>query len=276
MKKYGILLTITAVSCGAMLTGCGGGGGTGSGSGGGTATTPPPVIAPESPSVPTTPSTPSTPSVPNTPSPPAPTCTPVALVKIQLFGDSTMWGYLAGGGGIRSNIYPEMVLQRLMDNEFGAGKVKITTHAVSGTMASQLVAGTDGYNAAWPKAVDAHIVVLNYGINELRHNVPTDTYRANLGILASAPAPAKVVFQTPFPVYGNGTPSQAYASAMRAVAKERKVTLIDAMAYALSLPSWPTQYATDGFHATAAGYEIMATNVQYPVLSKLVKPLLCK
>jgi lysophospholipase L1-like esterase len=143
-------------------------------------------------------------------------------------------------------------------------------------MASQLVAGTDGYNAAWPKAVDAHIVVLNYGINELRHNVPTDTYRANLGILASAPAPAKVVFQTPFPVYGNGTPSQAYASAMRAVAKERKVTLIDAMAYALSLPSWPTQYATDGFHATAAGYEIMATNVQYPVLSKLVKPLLCK
>jgi lysophospholipase L1-like esterase len=187
-----------------------------------------------------------------------------------------MWGYLAGSGGARASIYPEMVLQRLMDNEFGKGVVKMSTLAVSGTMASQLATGTDGRNAAWPKPVNAHIVVLNYGINELRNNVPVATYRATLDALSTAPVPTKVVFQTPFPVYGSTPPSQVYADAMRDVARKHNLMVIDAMAYLLGLPSWQTQYATDGFHATSAGYELVGTNVQYPVLSKMAKAFLCK
>jgi lysophospholipase L1-like esterase len=185
-----------------------------------------------------------------------------------------MWGYLAGAGGVRASIYPEMVLQKLMDNQFDLGAVKVSTRAVSGTTASQLVLGTDGLNAPWPQSVDADIVVLNYGINELRRNIPVATYTSNLQVLATAPA--QVVFQTPFPVYGSGTPSQAYADAMRTVANQHDLTVIDAMAYLLAFPAWETQYATDGYHATAAGYELVATNVQFPVLSKLVKPLRCQ
>jgi lysophospholipase L1-like esterase len=198
---------------------------------------------------------------------------PVKPVKIQLFGDSTMWGQAANGGG-RASIYPELALQKLMDSRFGVGAVKVSTRAVSGTNSGQLLAGTDNLNSPWPQSVNADIAVINHGINDLRHNVSIATYRSNLRQLATAPA--RVVFQTPFPIYTIGTPSQAYAEAMRAVASERRVTLIDAMAYLLPLPGWKTQYAIDGIHTTAAGYDLVAANVQFPVLSKLVAPLLCK
>jgi lysophospholipase L1-like esterase len=198
---------------------------------------------------------------------------PVAPVKIQLFGDSTMFGQNASGGP-RASIYPELALQRLMDNRFGVGAVKVSTRAVSGTASSNLLAGTDNLNSPWPQSVNANIVVINHGINDLRYSVPIATYRSNLQKLAVAPA--RVVFQTPFPIYTLGTPSAAYAEVMRSVASERGVPLIDAMAYLLPYPGWHTEYAIDGIHATAAGYELVATNVQFPVLSKLVAPLLCK
>lgn len=246
MNTHAFSLTLGIVSLAALMSGCGGGGSAVSS----------PVVSPIQPTV--------------------PACIPLSPVKIQLFGDSTMWGYLASGGGVRAAIYPEVALQRLMDAEFGQGAVKVTTRAVSGTMASQLVAGTDGHNAAWPKPVDANIVVINYGINELRHGVPVATYRASLESLSVVPASVQVVFQTPFPMFDSAAPNQSYADAMRDVATARSLPLIDAMPYLLALPSWRTQYATDGFHATAAGYELVATNLQYPLLSRLVKPLLCK
>jgi lysophospholipase L1-like esterase len=162
----------------------------------------------------------------------------------------------------------------MMNSRFGVGAVKVSTRAVSATSSGNLLAGTDNLNSPWPQSVNAQIVVINHGINDLRYSISVATYRSNLQKLAIAPA--RVVFQTPFPIYTLGTPSQAYAEAMRAVASERGITLIDAMAYLLPLPAWKTQYALDGIHATAAGYDLVAANVQFPVLSKLVAPLLCK
>lgn len=199
------------------------------------------------------------------PSTPQPTCQ--RPIKIQLFGDSTQWGYLAEGGGIRAPLYPELVLQWDMDQRFGLGVVIVSTRAVSGTTSGHLIAGTDGLNLPWPKSVDADIVVINHGINDIAFKVPAEVYADHLRTFLSAPA--KVVFETPLPV---STATIDYADIMRQVAAETGTQLIDARAYVQSLPDW-WQYATDGVHATGQGYELIAHNSLFPGLAPIVEKL---
>ena len=96
-------------------------------------------------------------------------------VRIQLFGDSTQWGY----DGKTDRAVPQppaAVLQSAMDARFGAGAVIVTERAVPGTSAAQLLAGTDGRNRPWPQEVDADIVVVNHALNDCDQHVPLATY----------------------------------------------------------------------------------------------------
>ena len=198
----------------------------------------------------------------------APVCNHV--VKIQLFGDSTMWGYLAGGNGARAAVYPELALQQEMDQRFGYGAVVVSTRAVSGTTSGHLLAGTDGANKPWPQSVDADIAVVNHGINDVAWGVTHEVYRDHLEQFAASPV--QMVFQTPLPT---STAKTDYAQIMRDVANYRGIPIADARAYVQSLPDW-WQYATDGVHATSEGYSAVTRNALAPVLFPLVAAARCK
>lgn len=191
------------------------------------------------------------------------------VVRIQLFGDSTQWGYLPEGGGARAAVYPELVLQREMDRRFGAGAVIVETRAVSGSTSGHLLAGTDGVNLPWPRSVSADIVVINPGINDVSWGVPAAEYQKTLRALAVAPA--QVVFETPLPT----TTRDSYDAEMRQVATDLGAPVADAAAYAKRLPGW-WKLARDGVHPDGDGYELIVKNVLYPVLVPLVEDARCR
>jgi lysophospholipase L1-like esterase len=177
---------------------------------------------------------------------------PVCNVSILLNGDSTAWGYAAGGGGARASVYPELALQRAMDARFGRGVIAVRTGAVSGSTSV----------GALLQPRDADIVVYNSGINDVAHRVIPEEYRLNLRKLAKVPG---AVFQTPTPVWNR----KSYDAAMREVAAEAGVPLIDAHAWALRQPDW-WKIATDGVHPTSEGYESLANDLLMPSLARLV------
>jgi lysophospholipase L1-like esterase len=209
---------------------------------------------------------------------PAPAACVASVVRIQLFGDSTMWGYDGdAGNGSRAAIYPELALQQVMDAKFGPSAVIVSTRAVSGTLTTNLLAGTDGVNKPWPGSVDADIAVLNFGINDKYTGMTPEQYAANLRLLAAAPA--RVVFQSPLPVWSAHYPeylSTSYAPEMRTVAAELKLPLADAGALALSIPTWNGAYAHDSAHPNSAGYQMIVSQALAPALLPLVAPLRCQ
>jgi hypothetical protein len=84
------------------------------------------------------------------------TCTPIAQVRVQLFGDSTMVGYTAETDAAAQHA-PVVMLQQILDARFGAGATLVTVRAMGGTTSGELLNGTDTVNQAWPKSVDADI-----------------------------------------------------------------------------------------------------------------------
>lgn len=264
LKSGSMKLQLTAVVA-LILCACGGGSGNGGGGGGGGGENRITSPQAETPTV----------SIQIAPITPA-SCDPIdpsKVVRIQLFGDSTQWGYLDASPGLRADIYPELALQREMDARFGAGAVEVSTRAVSGTTSSWLLAGTDGLNLPWPQSVNAEIVVMNHGINDANpgYGISQETYRANLMQLATAPA--TVVFETPLPV---NQAKADYAQIMRDVATLLGITVADTNAYARTIPAWFQKYATEGVHLNSIGYEGVVRNALYPTLEPMVTKLRCK
>lgn len=182
-------------------------------------------------------------------------------VRIQLFGDSTQFGY--DGKTNRQVAHPPAaVLQSLMDARFGAGAVIVTSRAVPGTTSAQLLAGTDGRNRPWPQDVDADIVVVNHALNDAHTLVPLKTYVDQLRRLHPT------VFETPNPVT-IGWPSPAYARAMRQVAAEQHAPVADVETWMLAQPNWRA-HLPDGLHPDDATYGEIVRRVLMPTLEPLV------
>jgi lysophospholipase L1-like esterase len=209
------------------------------------------------------------------PTAPLPTCASPKPIKIQLFGDSTMWGYVPGGA--RGSVYPELALQLAMDAQFGTGHVSIETRAVNGTTTRHLLEGTDGLNGVWPSSVKADLIVINHGINDRGWGFTAATYKDNLRRLAVAPA--TIVFQTPLPTwsakYLPAYLDQSFAPEMREVATELGIPIADANAYANSIKNWNMGYALDSVHPSAEGYQLLTRDVLAPSLVPLVAALRC-
>jgi len=186
---------------------------------------------------------------------------PAKPVRIQLFGDSTQWGYDRKTDQPVAQP-PVAVLQAAMDARFGAGAVIVTERAVPGTTAGQLLAGTDGRNRPWPREVDADIVVVNHALNDSRENVPLATYERQLAALHPT------VFETPNPVTVPW-PVPPYVAAMRKVAAAQHAPLADVDAWMRAQPKWPS-LLDDGVHPTQAGYREIVLEVLMPTLEPLV------
>lgn len=244
MKITTLALSITAFFVTSLLTACGGGKG-------GAETLSSPVVSKPAPS---------------------PTCIPREKIKVQLFGDSTQVGY---DGFTRKTavVTPAIALQGALNAEFGAGAVVVISRAVYGTTSQELLTGTDGLNLPWPGSVDADIIVINHGINDMtRYGIARlSEYSASLRTLANAPA--RVIFETP-----NITKNWdigPYADAMRAVARTVNAPIADVYAYTSGLPDW-RQQIPDWAHPSSGLYEQIGTKVLAPVVASEVRILLCK
>ncbi|HXD07832.1 MAG TPA: SGNH/GDSL hydrolase family protein [Burkholderiaceae bacterium] len=193
-------------------------------------------------------------------------CSNPRVVKIQLFGDSTMWG-LDGETNTRSGNRPDLALQREMDARYGSGRVVVESRAVGGTYTTQLLDGTDGLNKPWPQSVDADITVLNFGINDRAYVVP-DQYAENLRRLNVK------VYETPNPISVPADSDNNYAQWMRQVAAEKSAVLADTNAYVRSLPNW-TAYFGDKVHPNTALYGMIVHDVLLPAVVPLVESAAC-
>ncbi len=182
-------------------------------------------------------------------------------VRIQLFGDSTQFGY-DGKTDKQTAHPPAVVLQSLMDARFGTGAVIVTERAVPGSASAQLLAGTDGRNRPWPQEVDADIVVVNHALNDAYTKVPLPKYAEQLRRLHPT------VYETPNPVT-IGWPSPKYARVMRQVAAEQHAPVADVETWMRAQPHW-RQHLTDGLHPDDATYGEIARQVLMPTLEPLV------
>ena len=191
-------------------------------------------------------------------------CLPAKPVRIQLFGDSTQFGY-DGKTGKQTAHPPVAVLQSLMDARFGAGAVIVTERAVPGSSSAQLLAGTDGRNRPWPQEVDADIVVVNHALNDADTKVPLSKYAAQLRQLHPT------VYETPNPVT-IGWPSPRYARVMRQVAAEQHAPVADVETWMRAQPHWQ-RHLPDGLHPDDATYGQIVRQVLMPTLAPLVERL---
>ena len=185
---------------------------------------------------------------------PAKPAAPSCYSRVQLFGDSTV----AQEAPYWQSRWPSTVI----------------SNAIGGTTSSQLRNGTDSLNMPWPNSVEAKLIVIGHGTNDgtsFYPATPIATYKDNLRAFAAAPG-VRTIFMTPLP---NTDPARmdtipAYAQAMRDVAKELGVSVIDREACWKARADWPTMLY-DGTHATPDAREWTVQNCAAPV----IEPLLC-
>jgi lysophospholipase L1-like esterase len=194
---------------------------------------------------------------------------PKSVVRVQIFGDSVARGYLSGGSGQRAASNPQKLMQDAFDAKYGVGRVFVECRAMDSTHSGMLLGGTDGINPAWPGSVDADLVVINHGVNDVAYSLTDATYEANLRALV-ADCPAQILLQTPTPV---STVSRTVAPIMRAVATDLGIPLIDVRAYIDGIIGagdkyalWYTPCAPDGVHCNDAGYESIMTGCVVPAM----------
>jgi lysophospholipase L1-like esterase len=209
-------------------------------------------------------------------------------VRIQLFGDSTMVGYSwTPSGYLIGPDNPSTALKSYFDVHYGVGVVNVESRAVARTTAKQLVAGTDGLNQPWPQSVDADLVVMNHGMNDLiaDGSVLTLTpagapdhvtilpdglpaYRTALETLSRAPA--VVIFETPN--VNQVWDLAPYAQTMRDVAKEHGISVADTFAYTHD----KADLLSDWTHPTDALYSMISANVMQVTAKAVVSKLRCE
>ena len=197
-------------------------------------------------------------------------CMPVVPVRVQLFGDSTQAGYTTNADGTSTVVSnsPAAALQAFFTAKYGAGTVIVSSRAVGGTTAKELVAGADHLNAPWPASVQADIVVVNHGINDLTHDGDLAAYQTALRKLAKAPA--AVIFETPNAV--KEWDLAPYVQVMRSVAKENNLTVIEAYAFTVD----KVEQLSDWAHPTDELYRLISANVVQPVVASAVSRLRCE
>jgi lysophospholipase L1-like esterase len=191
-------------------------------------------------------------------------CKPVAPVRVQLFGDSTMAAPALSSA-----------LQASMDASFGPGAVLVSNRGVNGTTSVQLRGGTDGMNLPWPQSVASDVIVINHGINDMlaQASESLGVYQDNLAFFAANTGGAALVFETPniVGVWVSGT--APYAQAMRDVARRYGVPVADTYSYTAAIDG--RAQLRDWFHPSDALYGRIAKYSIAPAVNPIVAHLRC-
>lgn len=203
---------------------------------------------------PTTTTTPTTTTAPTTT-----TSTVTTTVRVDYFGDSTVWGGI-GGTSYQVAQTPPMVLDANLPANYA-----VKNEGVGGASIVELLEGRDGVHPTWATAVTqttAKYIIMNYGINDsYERDTTTTSYKANYAkAIDIARAAGKIIIlETPNPTH-DGALTASFADAMKQVAAEKGVPVIDQYYY---LKQYMTannlgiyQVTNDGVHPTQATYTL--------------------
>jgi lysophospholipase L1-like esterase len=176
---------------------------------------------------------------------------------IEYYGDSTIWGYASGSGARVATPAPAAFAEALP----ASPKYDVHNEGVNGTTSCELLNGTDGRHPAWDTqmaASQAAIVIINHAIND-QWKMDVATYKSCLTSLArkAKSRGKKVIFETPNPTRDSGADSlDVYVNAMKAVAAQEQLPVIDQYKYLTSYLNGQSPYAIcpDGLHPTAEVY----------------------
>lgn len=172
---------------------------------------------------------------------PAPAQDCAKPVLVQFFGDSTQEQQHGNH-------------QVSLDLALGPGVAVAENLGVSGTTAADFPAA---------KVKPGAVVVVNYGINDIRApGASVETYKARLRAIAPT------VYETPSP------PFDGYAEAMREVAAELGRPVIDVSATVRAMPGWEAR-VWDGVHPDPGLYGIISRDIVAPSLVAEVRKRLC-
>lgn len=172
---------------------------------------------------------------------------------IEYHGDSTIWGHNSIDGNRVTTTAPMQFSTAL------GGVYDVRNEGVGSTSTSDLLAG-DGVHAPWATYVNtssAKVFIVNHGINDNYGGTTTpQQYKDNLITIVNLARGAgkQIILETPNPI--NSYPMGAYYDAMRAVATELNVPLIDQHQYLMTyLNGQPIQdICPDGTHPSQATY----------------------
>lgn len=216
---------------------------------------------------------------------------------VACFGDSTMWGADPANLSNQVAVPSPVQVQNFVNNFFGNAALTVTNNAISGTTATQMIAGTDGSGSTFATkmaASGASVVYCNHGVNDAFGGSATTLAQYKTALLAFVSICrqySKVpVLVTPFPclTIGNfGSQARAaatarFAQAMRDVADKHGVKLVDNFRYLqlfISLDgaaSLPLAVLPDGVHGTSTTYGRAGNNLCEALLDaqayKLTRP----
>jgi len=186
-----------------------------------------------------------------------PHCYGATTQVIEYYGDSTIWGYKSGTGGRVSKPAPTVFADMLQPRS----TFDVRNEGVNGTTACELLNGTDGSHAAWPRqmqASSAKYVIVNFGIND-QWKDDVNTYSSCLRSLARVAREhgKQMIFETPNPTRDSGSDGlDIYVKAMRKVAAEEGLPLIDQYHYLTEQLGGrrPEVFCPDGLHPSEAIY----------------------
>jgi len=205
-------------------------------------------------------------------------------VIIDARGDSTYYGYKVGSGTQVATPAPAQ-LQRILRSYYNNNNITVLNNGISGNQTTNALRTWDSAMRTSP----AQVVFINYGINDMQGGNPAgvsdpaisaEQYKENLKTLVFTARKYNkvVILETPNVVtqVGNfGTEARAegvkqFADAMRQVARELNVPLLDSYAFTemyMSSGIKVEDVIGDGFHPTDNFYKAKGTHMASVLIS---------
>jgi len=206
-------------------------------------------------------------------------------VNIACFGDSTMWGSTSLNSTVQNAVNPPAILQRTLDLLFGAGKATVTNNAIRGTALFSMLAGTDGSGSTFEAKMQtstANLVYCNHAQNDCNSLLRTVLqYKADLVTFVNicrkyGKVPVLVTPNLTVVLYGITEQTTkrlpAFVDAMREVAKEMGVDLVDNHYYTVKASRYIRWYdmVPDGVHPGTDVYYMCGSNLAIPLVAHRV------
>jgi lysophospholipase L1-like esterase len=177
---------------------------------------------------------------------------------IDYYGDSTIWGWATTSGGVQVSKPAPLAFAEAFP---ASPRQEVRNEGVSATTACMLLTG-DGKHAQWSdqlSATNATVVIVNHAINDAKpgSGESVATYKGCLlSLVQIAKSKGKrVILETPNPVSGFGG-LENYVAAMREVAVQEQVSLIDQYKYLTDYLNGrdTSEITPDGLHPTDQVY----------------------
>jgi lysophospholipase L1-like esterase len=177
---------------------------------------------------------------------------PVAQSAIAFYGDSTIYGYTWNGSAY---VQADPTAPQTAGALLGA---TVDNRGIGGSDTACWLNASQGAPVTWAQEMSqqpAHIVVLQWGINDALRAIPVAQFTANLAAMITQAQNAGhlVVLETANPIAQ--TDLAPYAAAVIALASTWNVHVIDEFGLLAANPGWPAMLS-DGKHPTQAGYDL--------------------